>query len=233
MLMIKSTDLPLCEYLDVGWAWVCAWPRSCIALGSLYFFRRVIILLVLPAAVHHAPLMQRCCSWHLLLRLQKCAATAVLVCSVHADNHFNAALHGSIVSALDHSHIPALQSLLAGGDVEQQVAENTLAHAATSDAAAANLALAQYSHKILPDSIAHFDSLAMEAALAPQLVMNVANVQGGTNPSDIFGDMFAQGLCNTAGLGQQTTEHARSLPAAPELRRGGNPSDFYARAQLV
>lgn len=157
-----------------------------------------------------------------------------MLCSVHAGSHFNAALHGSIVSALDHSHIPALQSLLAGGDVEQQVAENTLAHAATSDAAAANLALAQYSHKILPDNVAHFDSSAMEAALAPQLVMNAANGQGNTtNASDIFGDMFAQGLCNSAGVGQQSTEHARSLPAVPELRRGSNPSDFFARAQLV
>lgn len=144
-------------------------------------------------------------------------------------------MHGSIVSALDHSHIPALQSLLAGGDVEQQVAENTLVHAATSDAAAANLALAQYSHKVLPDNLAHFDSSAMEAALAPQLVMNATSVQNNTtNPSDIFGDMFAQGL--SAGVGQQqqsAADHARSLPAVPELRRGANPSDFFARAQLV
>lgn len=162
------------------------------------------------------------------------AVSAYDLCSVHADNHFNAALHGSIVSALDHSHIPALQSLLAGGDVEQQVAENTLARAATSEAAAANLALAQYSHKLLPESAAQYDSSAMEAALAPQLVMNAANGQpNGTNASDIFGDMFAQGLCNSAGVGQQSTEHARSLPAVPELRRGSNPSDFFARAQLV
>ena len=157
-----------------------------------------------------------------------------MVCSVHADNHFNAALHGSIVSALDHSHIPALQSLLAGGDVEQQVAENTLAHAATSDAAAANLALAQYSHKLLPDGASHYDSSAMEAALAPQLVMNAATGQpNATNASDIFGDMFAQGLCNSAGVGQQSTEHSRSLPAVPELRRGSNTSEFFARTQLA
>ena len=142
-------------------------------------------------------------------------------------------MHGSIVSALDHSHIPALQSLLAGGDVEQQVAENTLVHAATSDAA--NLALAQYSHKVLPDNLAHFDSSAMGAALAPQLVMNATSVQNNTTiPSDIFGDMFAQGL--SAGVGQQqqsAADHARSLPAVQELRRGANPSDFFARAQLV
>lgn len=157
--------------------------------------------------------------------------------NVHTDNHFSAALQGSIVSALDHSHIPALQSLLAGGDVEQQVAENTLAHAASSDAAAANLALAQYSHKILPDNITHFGSSAMEAALTPQLMTSAANGQGPTNATDIFGDMFAHGLCNPAGVGQQSTDHARSLPlpAVPELRRGSghNPTDFFARAQLV
>jgi hypothetical protein len=155
---------------------------------------------------------------------------------VHNDNHFSAALHGSIVSALDHSHIPALQSLLAGGDVEQQVAENTLqAHVAgNSHAAAANLALAQYSHKMSLDNVQHFDSSAMEAALAPQLVMNAANGQSNTAASDFFGDMFAQGLCTSTGMGQQSTERSHSLPAVPELlRRGTNPTDFFARAQLV
>jgi hypothetical protein len=141
-------------------------------------------------------------------------------------NHgvFNNRLH----SSLDYSHIPALQSLLSGSDVDQQVAENCLAN--TTGASAANVTLAQYSNKLLPDSITHFDHSALEATLAPQLVVNAVGVQS-NSAVDLFGDAFTQGLGSTTG-GMGGLDRVRKLPTGLH-RHGTSPADFFGREQLV